>query len=315
MNESIIVTGGAGFIGSHVCEALVSKGENVVCIDNFNDYYNPEIKEKNIKEMNERLVLYKADITDIEKLRAIFKKHSIKAIIHLAARGGVRPSIENPFIYEKVNINGTLNLLELAKEFNVKKFVFGSSSSVYGKNKKTPFSEDDVVEDQVSPYAFTKKAGELLCRTYSNLYGISIACLRFFTVYGPRGRPDMAIYKFTKMIDQDKEIEMYGDGSSKRDYTCITDIVDGILAVLEKEFKFEIINLGGGNPVELRQMISLIEKELGKKAAIKQTEMQKGDVDITYADISKAEKMLDYKPKVKIEQGINLFVKWYKNER
>lgn len=315
--EIIMITGGAGFIGSHVCDVLLSKNKFVICVDNFDNYYNPKIKEENIKNClkNENFKLYRVDITNYKELRKIFLSHKIDKVIHLAARAGVRPSIKNPFIYEKVNVEGTLNLLELAKEFKVKNFIFGSSSSVYGINKKVPFSESDKTSKQISPYAVTKKAGELLCHAYSHLYSLPIICLRFFTVYGPRGRPDMAIYKFTKLISENKEIEMFGDGNSQRDYTYITDIINGIISALDKEFKFEIINLGNSKTVKLKYLISLIEKELNKKAKIKQLPVPKGDVPITYADISKAKKLLNYNPKVKIDQGIKRFVKWYLKKR
>lgn len=309
----ILVTGGAGFIGSHVCQALIDKGEKVICVDNFCDYYDPDIKRDNIKDLliKDAFILKEVDILDTKALRDIFKQHKVTKVVHLAARGGVRPSIEEPKLYEEVNIRGTLNLLELAREFPVDKFVFSSSSSVYGRNKKVPFSEEDRVDDQVSPYAFTKRAAELLCRTYHNLYKINIVCLRFFTVYGPRGRPDMAVYKFTKRINEGKEIQIYGDGSSSRDYTYIADIVDGILAAVQADVNFEIINLGDSNPIKLSYVISLIEKNIGKKAVIKQVGKQKGDVDTTFADISKAARILGYKPKISIEDGIRLFVKHY----
>jgi len=236
-------------------------------------------------------------------------------MIHLAARAGVRPSIENPLLYEDVNIKGTINLLESCKEYGIENFVFGSSSSVYGVNEKIPFSEDDRVERSISPYAASKRACEIFCSTYHNLYGISIACLRFFTVYGPRQRPEMAIHKFTRMIDRGQEIEMFGDGKSRRDYTYIGDIVDGIIGTLDKKFGFEIFNLGNSNVVELRYLIELIEKNLGKKAKIKMMPDQPGDVPVTYADVSKAKRMLGYDPHVRIEEGIERFVKWYMEEQ
>ncbi|MBW2999045.1 SDR family NAD(P)-dependent oxidoreductase [Candidatus Woesearchaeota archaeon] len=312
--ETILVTGGAGFIGSHVCEKLLEKNYKVICIDNFNDFYSPKVKEENLKEClkDNNFVLYREDITNFEGLKKIFQENKIDKIIHLAARAGVRFSITDPVLYEKVNIKGTINLLELAKDFKIKNFIFGSSSSIYGVNKKVPFSEDDKVENQISPYGASKRAGEMYCRVYHKLFGLKITCLRFFTVYGPRGRPDMAPYKFTKLISEGKEIKMYGDGSSKRDYTYVTDIVEGVISASEKDFDFEIINLGDSNPVELRYFISLFEKSLGKKAKIKQLPMQPGDVTVTFADISKAEKLLNYRPKVKIEEGIKLLVEWFK---
>ena len=309
----ILVTGGAGFIGSHVCDRLLSLGHDVVCVDDFNDYYDPDFKERNIKQAlkNSKYTLYRADITDLSTLKDIFAREKPEKIIHLAARAGVRYSISHPELYVRVNVLGTLNLLELAKEYKIKSFVFGSSSSVYGANKKVPFSEEDRVDDPISPYAATKKAAEELCHAYHHLYGLKITCLRFFTVYGPRGRPDMVIYLFSKAITDGKPIKRFGNGKTKRDYTFISDIVDGIIAALDKELDFEIVNLGDSNTVELNYLISLIENAIGKKAKIEQSPLQPGDVPITYADISKAKKLLKYEPKVKIEQGIPLFVEWF----
>lgn len=315
--ETILVTGGAGFIGSHVCDALLVSGRKVVCVDNFDDCYDPQIKDKNIENAsrNNSFVLYRVDITNKKEIRKVFEEGRADKIIHLAARAGVRTSFENPKIYEEVNVGGTRNLLELAKEFKIKSFIFGSSSSVYGTNKKVPFSEDDPVNNVISPYSKTKKKAEALCKEYHNKFGLNVTCLRFFTVYGPRGRPDMATYKFTKLILEEKPIEVYGDSTSKRDYTYIKDIVDGVLSALNKNFGFEIINLGNSSAIMLRDFISLIEKATGKKAKINQVPIKRGDVPITYADISKARKLLNYNPKIKIERGINLFVDWYKNER
>lgn len=314
---SILVTGGAGFIGSHVVDKLVETKERVICIDNLDPFYDPEIKRRNIKHnlKKENFKFFEIDIRDKEKLRDIFQKEEIDKVIHLAAKAGVRPSIENPLVYEDVNVSGTINLLELSREYEVKNFIFGSSSSVYGINKKVPFSEDDKVEKQISPYAASKRSAELFCHTYSYLYKIPIICLRFFTVYGPRQRPEMAIHKFTRLIDQGKEIPVFGDGSSKRDYTYIGDVVDGIINSLGKRFDFEIFNLGNSKTVELRYLIELIEENLGKRAKIKQLPDQLGDVPITFADISKAEKLLEYKPRVEIEDGIKRFVEWYKENK
>jgi len=307
----IIVTGGAGFIGSHVCEALLNKNK-VICIDDFNDYYSPERKYDNIKGCKEHpnFQIHKANIVDYNKLKSIFETYKPDKVIHLAARAGVRPSIKDPFIYTETNIKGTLNLLELSRIHKVKQFIFGSSSSVYGSTNKVPFSEDQDTDKPVSPYAATKKAGEALCYTYSYLYNLNITCLRFFTVYGPRGRPDMAPYLFTNWIMNNKPIIMFGDGSTKRDYTYISDIVSGILSSLENEFKYEIINLGNSQTVELRRLISTIEKYLGKKAKIIQKDIVRGDVPITYANISKAKKLLNYNPKVSIDDGIAKFIDW-----
>ena len=314
---NILVTGGAGFIGSHICDALLDRGDCVVCVDNFDSYYDPAIKEKNIKQclLNSNFELYKVDVRDFEKLGKIFEKEKIDKIVHLAAKAGVRASFENQKEYFDVNVNGTKNLLELAVRHKIKNFVFGSSSSVYGVNKKVPFSEDDKADNQISPYAESKRKAELLCKDFHDKNHLNVTCLRFFTVYGPRGRPDMAPYKFTKIISDGKEIEMYGDGTTKRDYTYIKDIINGVVSALDKDFGFEIINLGDSNTVELTYFIKLIEKNVGKKAKIKKMPMQKGDVPVTYADITKARRLLGYEPKVKIEEGIKLFVDWFKRQR
>ncbi len=314
---SILVTGGAGFIGSHVCEALVSRKDRIICIDNLNDYYSPEVKERNIRQLlgSDRFKFHNADIRDFSAVKKIFEECMPKKIIHIAAMAGIRPSIERPLLYEDVNVKGTLNMLELAKSFGVKKFVFASSSSVYGNSKKIPFSEADCDTLPVSPYGATKKAGELLCHTYHHLYDIDIACLRFFTVYGPRGRPDMAVHLFTKSILEGKEIRVFGNGGTKRDYTHISDITPGVIAALDATIGYEIINLGNSSPVELKRLIALIEDNAEKKARIKWEPEQPGDVKITYADISKATKLLGFRPRVKIEEGIKDFVRWYKNGR
>ncbi len=314
--ETVLVTGGAGFIGSHVCDALLKKEIKVICLDNFNNYYSPKRKKKNINHnlSNNNFNLIKADITNYNTLKKIFIKYSPEKVVHLAARAGVRPSIENPFIYQDTNIKGTLNLLELSRQFKIKNFVFGSSSSVYGKNNKVPFSEEDNTDNSISPYAATKKAGEVLCYTYSHLYNMNISCLRFFTVYGPRGRPDMAPYLFTKNIMEEKPIKMFGDGSSKRDYTYVGDIVSGILSALEKNYRYEIINIGNSKSVALKDLIKTIEEITGKKAKIIREEMPKGDVPLTYADIKKAKKILGYSPSTSINKGIKEFIIWYKKE-
>ena len=313
---TIMVTGCAGFIGSHVVDRLLSSGKNVVGVDNFDSFYNPSIKMKNIEPNldDNNFVFYRADIRDKAEMDSIFEDNDIEVIIHLAARAGVRPSIQDPLLYEDVNIKGTLNLLELSKEYGIKNFVFASSSSVYGVNEKVPFSESDMVERSISPYAASKKACETYCYTYHHLYDIPVVCLRFFTVYGPRQRPEMAIHKFTRLIDNGQEIEMYGDGTSKRDYTYITDIVDGIVAAVDKRSGYEIINLGDSKVVELQYLISLIEENLGKKAQIKKMPVQPGDVPITYADISKAQTLFGYAPEIGIEEGIKNFVEWYRSE-
>jgi UDP-glucuronate 4-epimerase len=312
---STIVTGCAGFIGSHVVDKLLGMEKNVVGIDNFDPFYDPSIKKKNIEHNldNQNFTFYRTDIREKSEMEEILKTNEIDTIIHLAARAGVRPSIQDPLLYQDVNIRGTINLLELSKEYDIKNFVFGSSSSVYGINETKSFREDDAVDKAISPYAATKKACETFCYTYHHLYGIPITSLRFFTVYGPRQRPEMAIHKFTRSIDQGKVIEMYGDGKSRRDYTYISDIVNGIMAAVDKKLGYEIINLGNSNVVELRYLIQLIEENLGKSAIIKKMPDQPGDVPVTYADISKAQRLLDYEPGVRIEEGIAKFVQWYRS--
>jgi UDP-glucuronate 4-epimerase len=311
----ILVTGGAGFIGSNLCDCLLELKNEVICIDNLNDYYSPEQKEKNIKHNlnNKNFEFCERDIEDKEALAKIFQENKFDVVVHLAARAGVRPSLENPEIYFNTNVRGTLNILELCRENKIK-MIFASSSSVYGNNK-IPFSEDDATEEQLSPYGTTKKMGERLCEMYSKLYDMNIICLRFFTVYGPRGRPDMAPYIFTKNIVEGKKINVFGDGTSKRDYTFISDIVDGIISAINKDLKFEIINLGDSSPITLKDFIGLIEKITGKKAIIEHLPEQKGDMKATYAKIDKAKDLLDYKPKVSIEEGMKKFVGWYKNEK
>lgn len=312
----ILITGGAGFIGSHLAEELLSRKNNVVSLDNFSDYYSIERKKRNIEEAkkNKNYRFYEADVRNFDEIKKIIEKEKPDKIAHLASMVGVRYSVENPFIYEEVNVKGTLNMLELAKLFKVKKFVYASSSSVYGNSKKVPFSESQIPEP-ISPYAASKVAGEALCRAYSHLYGISCGCLRFFTVYGPRGRPDMAPYKFTKLIGEGKPIDVYGDGTTKRDYTYITDVVPGIAASLEKDYDYEIFNLGRSDTVELKRFISIIENALGKKARINRMPMQPGDVEVTYANIEKARKILGYKPKVNIEEGISEMVRWFRKSQ
>lgn len=309
----IIVTGCAGFIGSHSTRALLKKGYEILGIDNFNDYYDPAQKEENVSECldKENFKLARIDILEKEKVDAIFEEFKPDLLLHLAARAGVRPSIENPELYHRVNVEGTLNLLEACKKFDTKKVVFASSSSVYGNQEKIPFSESDFTENPISPYAATKLAGEKMCYMYSKIFGLKITCLRFFTVYGPCGRPDMAPYLFVKAINEGQAIKKFGNGKTKRDYTYIDDIVSGIVSACEKEFDFEVINLGNNQPVELNKFISVIEKVLDKKAEITEMPKQPGDVDITFADISKAKKLLNYEPKTSIEEGMQKFINWH----
>lgn len=321
--KTILVTGGAGFIGSHLCERLLKEENEVLIIDNFNNYYNPKIKRNNIEEIKESCKLYnididnlkifEGDIRDIKFLSEVFN-NKIDTVIHLAAMAGVRPSIQDPTLYYDVNINGTLNLLEECKKKDIKQFVFASSSSVYGNNEKVPFAESDFVDNPISPYAATKKSGELLCHTYHHLYDINIACLRFFTVYGPRQRPDLAIHKFTNLIMEDKEIPFYGDGSTSRDYTYIDDIVSGIISAqnyVGKNYKiFDVFNLGGDKTVSLNEMVEIIESALDKKAQLNRMSMQPGDVNRTCADITHSKNVLGYSPKTTFRDGIKKFVEW-----
>jgi UDP-glucuronate 4-epimerase len=319
---TILVTGCAGFIGSHTTKALLKGGYQVIGVDNLNDYYNPAWKQQNLKQFEHKnnFTFNRLDITHQKSLEKLFRQaqeqgQKIDKIVHLAARAGVRPSIEQPLLYEKVNVGGTLNLLELAREYQVPHFIFASSSSVYGNQQKVPFSETDPVNQPVSPYAATKKAGEMLCYTYAHLYDIKTTCLRFFTVYGPAGRPDMALYLFTEAILKEEPINKFGDGSTKRDYTYIDDIAAGVLAAVQKPFKFEIINLGNNQPVSLNEFIALLEKITGKTAKINQMGMQPGDVELTYADIKKAQKMLGYEPRTSFKDGLTQFVQWYRMNR
>lgn len=310
---NILVTGGAGFIGSHLCERILKTDKHVICLDNFDDFYDPSIKMNNITRClnSANFELIRGDIRDKITLEAIFQNNQISKIVHIAAKAGVRPSIRNPLLYEDVNVRGTLNLLEACKNHRVENFIFASSSSVYGINSKLPFGEDDPISKPISPYAASKRSCEMYCFTYHHLYGIPITCLRFFTVYGPRQRPEMAIHKFTRLISAGEEVEIYGSGSSKRDYTFIDDVIEGIVSLLDKKFDFEIINLGNSEPVELEYLIELIEKGLNKTASIKRLPAQAGDVPITFADISKAKSLLNYNPKTSIEKGIKRFAQWY----
>ena len=314
--KNLLVTGGAGFIGSHLVDRLLATDiEHVSVVDDFNNFYDPSIKRNNIREhlKDARYHVTEVDIRDRSALAAVFKTNSFDCVVHLAARAGVRPSLAEPQLYTETNVNGTLNLLELAREHNIKQFVFGSSSSVYGINAKVPFSEDDPIRQPISPYAATKGAGELLCHTYSHLYGMRCICLRFFTVYGPRQRPDLAIHKFANLISQHKPIPVFGDGTTRRDYTYVDDIVDGVTAAINYDRSdYEVINLGESRTVELNELISLLEKELDSHAIIDRQPPQPGDVPQTFADISKAQALLAYQPKTQIEEGLRRFVEWFR---
>jgi UDP-glucuronate 4-epimerase len=314
--RNVLVTGGAGFIGSHLVGRLLGEGGwRVHVVDDFNDFYDPAVKRRNVAPHvgREEFKLYEADIRDRAALERIFEETQFDVIVHLAARAGVRPSLAEPVLYAETNIAGTLNLLELARGHRVRQFVFGSSSSVYGENEKVPFSEDDPVSEPISPYAATKAAGELLCHTYSHLWGLRCVCLRFFTVYGARQRPDLAIHKFARLISEGKPIPVFGDGTTRRDYTYVDDIIAGVRAALDYEASgYEIINLGESRTVELRELIGLLEHELGRGAVIERQPLQPGDVPQTFADISKAKRLLGYDPQTPIEEGIRRFVEWFR---
>ncbi|NNF01017.1 MAG: NAD-dependent epimerase/dehydratase family protein [Pyrinomonadaceae bacterium] len=315
MNKNILVTGGAGFIGSHLVSQLLSEGGwNVSVVDNFNNFYSPECKRRNLEKhlSNERFSLREVDICDNESLKSVFRKGDFETVVHLAARAGVRPSLKKPRLYFETNVNGTLNLLDLSREFEIKQFVFGSSSSVYGARCDVPFSENDKVSEPISPYAATKISGELMCHTFSHLYDIRTICLRFFTVYGACQRPDLAIHKFARLISDDKPIPVFGDGKTGRDYTYIDDIIQGVRAAIDYDkTSHEVINLGESETTELQELISLLEDHLVKKAVIDRKPLQPGDVPQTFADISKARKLLNYDPKTKIGDGIRKFVDWF----
>ena len=316
--QTYFITGGAGFIGSSLSERLLKQGDKVVTIDNFCDFYDPKIKENNVKELinNPKFKLYHADIRDKEAVEKIFSENEIDVVMHLAAMAGVRPSIENPVLYQEVNCMGTQNILEEMKAHNVKNLVMASSSSVYGNCKEVPFREDMIVDFAISPYAATKKANEVMTHVYHKLFNMNVIMLRFFTVYGPKQRPDLAINKFTRLMLNDEEIPMFGNGSTSRDYTYIDDIVDGIIKsceyVMNNTNVYEILNLGNSSPVSLKEMINTIAKTIGVEPKIKQLPMQPGDVDRTFADVSKAKNLIGYEPKTSFEDGINKFVEWYK---
>jgi UDP-glucuronate 4-epimerase len=309
----ILLTGGAGFIGSHLSERLLREGHTLTIVDDLNDFYSPAVKRANLEVVRSAgpVIFHEADICDDKKIFAIGREFRPDAIIHLAARAGVRPSLEDPLLYEHVNVRGTMTLLEMARQMGVSKFVFASSSSVYGITSRVPFTEDDPLSCPVSPYATTKIAGEKICFTYAHLYGIRTVCLRLFTVYGARQRPDLAIHKFTRLITQGKPIPVFGDGSSGRDYTFYSDVIDGIVAALHYDCQYDVFNLGNSHPVLLNALISTLENHLAKKARIDRLPEQPGDVPITYAGISKAQRLLGYSPRVPFEQGIAAFVKWF----
>src|SRR4029077_18968573 len=308
----VLVTGGAGFIGSHLVEKLLSDGHGVAILDDFNDFYDPEIKRENVAAVSRDASIHQIDLRDSAALRSLFHKKKFEAIMHLAARAGVRPSIQHPQLYYDANVTGTLHLLEAARVTGVERFIFASSSSVYGASKTVPFSEDQHLIQTFSPYAATKIAGEFLCSTYSHLYQLRVVALRYFTVYGPRQRPDLAIHQFTKRIYAGQTIEQFGDGTTRRDYTYIDDVIQGTISALQYEGPlFDIFNLGESETIQLKDLIVAIENALGKKAKINQLPEQPGDMPLTCADISKARKLLDYRPTTPLNEGLPLFVEWF----
>ncbi len=318
--KHVLLTGGAGFIGSHVAEALLRRGLQLTVVDSLDDFYSPAAKRANLQEVRKagNFSFFELDLCDFDALRQAISHLRPDTIIHLAARAGVRPSIENPQLYERVNVGGTVNLLELARQMGVQRFIFGSSSSVYGVTNRIPFVEDDPCLRPISPYAATKLAGEFFCHTYVHLYGISVVCLRFFTVYGPRQRPDLAIRKFASLMEAGKPIPVFGDGSMGRDYTFVDDIVAGVLASLDYEFPpgetpFDIFNLGNSHPVSLNELIEMLERVTGHSAIRDQKPLQPGDVPITWASIEKASRMLGYRPATPMAEGLEKFVRWLRD--
>ncbi|MEJ2086111.1 MAG: GDP-mannose 4,6-dehydratase, partial [Acidobacteriota bacterium] len=314
MSSHVLVTGGAGFIGSHLTRRLLERGDRVTVLDDFNDFYDPALKWSNVKSFlgQEDYSLVEGDIRDRDLVYGLFRDSKFDVVVHLAARAGVRPSLAEPILYEETNCIGTIHLLEASRLYGPETFIFGSSSSVYGINEKVPFAESDEVNQPISPYATTKRAGELLCYNYHHLYGLKTACLRFFTVYGPAQRPEMAIHKFTRLIDAGEPLTMFGDGTSRRDYTYVDDIIDGVVASMDLAPGFEIFNLGGAATTTLAELVQWIGEELAIEPEIQYLPDQPGDVPITYADVSKAERLLGYSPQVPIREGIRRFVVWYR---
>ena len=311
---TVLVTGAAGFIGSHLCQRLLAAGNRIIGLDNFDAFYDPAIKRANIAQCIKTggFELATGDIRDAEFVENILKNHDIDIIVHLAAKAGVRGSIEDPLSYADTNVNGTVVMLEAARKYTIDKFIFASSSNVYGNNEKVPFCETDNVDFPISPYAATKKAGELICHVYSHLYNMNITCLRFFTVYGSRQRPDLAIHKFARLIETGQAIPLFGDGSMRRDHTYIDDIIDGVVAAMAACEGFEIYNLGNSTPVRLDELASEIEKAIGKKAIINRLPEQPGDVKQTYADVTKASRQLSYNPETEIADGLAKFMEWFR---
>ena len=312
----ILVTGCAGFVGSHLTDRLLKGGYYVVGVDDFNDYYDPKIKEGNLKTArnNKNFKLYREDILNFENIKNIFKREKVEKVIHLAARAGVRPSIKNPSLYAEVNVLGTVNLLKLSVDFGVEQFIYGSSSSVYGNSKRLPFTEDDPCDKIISPYGASKRAAEFWVESFWHIHTLKSVILRFFTVYGPRSRPDMAPALFTKAILAGKSINQFGDGSSSRDYTYIDDIIDGIIKTIEIDLDFEILNLGNNHPVKLSDFIITIDHIAGEKAKIKKLKQQPGDVVTTWAGIVKAKKLLNWEPKINLVSGLNNYFEWLRKK-
>lgn len=314
--ETILVTGGAGFIGSHLCERLVSLGHAVAALDDFNDYYDPLLKRRNVKGLLEveSFMLFEGDVRSVATVTDVFQRVRPTVVVHLAARAGVRQSLSNPALYVDVNVQGTLNVLESAVRAGARKVIFASSSSVYGDTAQPPFKEDTDADEPISPYGATKRAGELLSYTYHHLHQIDITCLRFFSVYGPRQRPDMALFKFAALLAEGRKIPMFGDGTTKRDYTYIDDIVEGIVRAIDRCRGFRVYNLGDSSPVELRTLIELVAKYFGRPVEIEALPLQPGDMTVTCADISRARAELGYEPRVTIEDGVRSFVDWFLEE-
>jgi UDP-glucuronate 4-epimerase len=318
--KRVVLTGGAGFIGSHLAEELLRRGADLTIIDNLDDFYAPAWKRANLEDVRRagKFEFIDVDICDFERMRKAVAIARPDVVIHLAARAGVRPSIEQPRLYERVNLSGTVNLLEICRELRVQQFIFGSSSSVYGASSRSPFSEDQVELRPISPYAATKLAGEMICYTYAHLYGLRVVCLRFFTVYGPRQRPDLAIHKFLALLEAGKPIPIFGDGSSGRDYTYVDDIVAGVIAALDYRpptiggAPFEVFNLGNSHPVKLTELVSKLEELTGREAVLDGQPFQPGDVPLTWADIEKANRVLGYRPATRLDEGLKAFIAWYR---
>jgi UDP-glucuronate 4-epimerase len=311
--KTVLLTGAAGFIGSWTAHSLIKRGDRVIGVDNFNDYYDVKLKRDRVKNFKGQVEIVEADVSDLKSIERLFQKNKIDQVCHLAAQAGVGYSLKNPFAYETANNLGTLNLLELCRQNGVSSFIYASSSSVYGGNKKTPFSVTDPVDKPISLYAATKRYNELMAYTYHHLFGMHCTGLRFFTVYGPWGRPDMALFKFTKAILEGTSIDVFNHGKMKRDFTYVTDIVSGILASLDKNYPYEIFNIGNAESVDLMHFIACLEKELKRPATKNFLDLQPGDLPETVADISKAQRMLGYKPTTKIEHGVHAFVEWFKS--